>query len=114
MNYIEPGYIKALDRPLAPATLRDTEDDQPPKQRAGRRPGRGGRLFGLTVVMGLFGALAFGAWGHYAQYSEVAAAAQACSDLVPSVRVATVHSRSRASAGVDPAQPCRYRARCNI
>src|ERR1019366_4992623 len=59
MKYIEPGYIKALDRPLAPATLRDTEEDQPPKQRAGRRPGRGGRLFGLTVVMGLFGALAF-------------------------------------------------------
>jgi hypothetical protein len=85
MNYIEP-----LDRPLAPATFRDTEEDHPPKQRADRRPRREGRLIGLAVVMVLFGALAFGAWGHFAQYSEVAAAAQARSDLVPSVRVATV------------------------
>jgi RND family efflux transporter MFP subunit len=90
MNYIDPGHIKALDRPLAPATLREAEEDQPPKQRAGRRLLRGGRLLGGALVMGLFGALAFGAWGHYAQYSEAAAAAQARSDLVPSVRVATV------------------------
>jgi RND family efflux transporter MFP subunit len=90
MNYIEPSHIKALDRPPAPATLRDTETDQPPKQHANTRPRRAGRLISLAVVIGLFGALAFGAWGHYAQYSEVAAAAQARSDLVPSVRVATV------------------------
>jgi multidrug efflux pump subunit AcrA (membrane-fusion protein) len=90
MNYIEPSHIKALDRPLAPATFRDTEVDQPPKQHANTRPRRAGRLIGLAVVIGLFGALAFGAWGHYAQYSQVAAAAQARSDLVPSVRVATV------------------------
>jgi RND family efflux transporter MFP subunit len=90
MNYIEPSHIKALDRPPAPATLRDTETDQPPKQHANTRPRRAGRLISLAVVLGLFGALAFGAWGHYAQYSEVAAAAQARSDLVPSVRVATV------------------------
>src|SRR5580704_8985592 len=93
MNYIEPSHIKALDRPPAPATLRDTETDQPPKQHANTRPRRAGRLISLDGVIGLFGALAFGAWGHYAQYSEVAAAAQARSDLVPSVRVATVQPK---------------------
>jgi RND family efflux transporter MFP subunit len=84
MNYIDP-----TDRTLAPVIDRDTQKD-PPKQRADKRRRRGGRLLGLGVVIGLFGALGFGAWGHYAQYSEVAAAAQARSDLVPSVRVATV------------------------
>jgi RND family efflux transporter MFP subunit len=91
MNYIEP-----LDRPLAPARFRDTEADHPPKQRAHRRPRRGGRLLGLAVVIGLVGGLALGAWSHYAQYSEVAAAAQARSDLVPSFRVATL----RPSGGI--------------
>ncbi len=89
MNYIDPGPIKALDRPVAPATLRDAET-QPLQPRANKRRGRGGRLAGLAVGMGLFGALVFGAWGHYVQDSGVAAAAQARSDLVPSVRVATV------------------------
>ncbi len=39
-------------------------------------------------------ALAYGAWGHYAQDSEVAAAARQRNDLVPSVRVATVQASS--------------------
>jgi RND family efflux transporter MFP subunit len=90
MNYIDPS-----DRPFTPVTGRDTERDRPLTQRASKRPRRGGRFIGLGVVIGLFGALAFGAWSHYAQYSEVAATAQARSDLVPSVRVATV----RASGG---------------
>ena len=84
MNYIEP-----LERPLGPAPGRDA-GDHPPEQREDKRPRSAGRLLGVAVVTGLIGALAFGAWGHYAQYSEVAAAAQARSDLVPSVRVATV------------------------
>jgi RND family efflux transporter MFP subunit len=90
MNYIEPS-----NRPFAPVIDRDTQKD-PPKPRADKRRRRGGRLLGLGVVIGLLGALAFGAWGHYAQYSEVAAASQQRSDLVPRVRVATV----RASGGI--------------
>jgi RND family efflux transporter MFP subunit len=90
MNYIEP-----LDRPVGPATGRDTKD-HPPQHRADQRFRRGGRLMGLAMAIGLIGALAFGAWDHYAQYTEVAAAAQARSDLVPSVRVATVQP----SAGI--------------
>jgi RND family efflux transporter MFP subunit len=85
MNYIEP-----LDRPLGPATGPNTKEDHAPRERADKSPRRGGRLIGLAVVIGLFGALAFGAWSRYAQYGEAAAAAQARSDLVPSVRVATV------------------------
>jgi RND family efflux transporter MFP subunit len=85
MNYIEP-----MDRPLAPATSRDSKTRQQPKQRADKGRGRGGRLLGLSVVVGLLGALAFGVWGHYVQYSEVAAASRERADLVPSVRVATV------------------------
>jgi RND family efflux transporter MFP subunit len=81
MNYIEP-----LDRPPGP----NTKEDHAPRERADKRPRRGGRLIGLAAMIGLFGALAIGAWGHYAQYGEAAAAAQARSDLVPSVRVATV------------------------
>ena len=91
MNYIEPS-----DRPFAPVTDRDAEQDAA-KPRADRRSRRGGaRLLGLAVMSGLFAALVYGAWGHYAQHSEVAAAAQERNDLVPSVRVATV----RASSGV--------------
>jgi len=86
MNYIEP-----MDRPLAPATGRDLEEEHPAHQRVAKP--RGGRVLGVSAVTGLLGALAFGAWGHYAQYSEVAAAAQARSDLVPSVRVATVQPK---------------------
>src|SRR5260370_37372716 len=63
MNYFEP-----LDRPLAPVTTRDTQKD-PPKHRADKQRRWGGRLLGVGVVIGLFGALAFGAWSHYAQYS---------------------------------------------
>jgi RND family efflux transporter MFP subunit len=84
MNYIEPR-----NRTLAPVIDRDTQKD-PPKQRADKPRRRGGRLLGFGVMIGLLGALGFGAWSHYAQYSEVAAAARARSDLVPSVRVATV------------------------
>jgi RND family efflux transporter MFP subunit len=90
MNYIDPNYIEARDRPLAPATFRDTEEDHPSRQRPDKRRRRGGWLIGLALVVALLGALAFGAWGHFAQYSEVAAAAQARNDLVPSVRVATL------------------------
>jgi RND family efflux transporter MFP subunit len=92
MNYVEP-----TDRPLGPATDREPEKVHPPKQRADRRRLRGGGLLvGLSVLLGLFGALGFGAWGHYAQYREVAAATRQHRDLVPRVRVATV----RASGGM--------------
>ena len=85
MNYIEP-----LDRPLGRATSPGPKEDHAPEERADKRPRRGAWLIGLAVVIGLLGALAFGAWDHYAQYGEAVAAAQARSDLVPSVRVATV------------------------
>jgi multidrug efflux pump subunit AcrA (membrane-fusion protein) len=98
MNYIEP-----MDRPLAPATSRDLEEEHPAQQRVAKRRGRGGRLFGVSVVTGLLGTLAFGAWAHYAQYSEVAAAAQARSDLVPRVRVATVQPKGGVMAVSLPA-----------
>ncbi len=88
MNYIEPS-----DRPLAPVTDRDAEQDAP-KPRADKRARRAGRVLGLAVLLGLFTALAYGAWGHYAQDSEVAAAARQRNDLVPSVRVATVQASS--------------------
>jgi RND family efflux transporter MFP subunit len=88
MNYIEPS-----DRPLAPVTDRDAEQDDP-RPRADKRSRRAGRRLGVAVVLGLFAALAYGAWGHYAQDSEVAAAAQQRNDLVPSVRVATVQASS--------------------
>jgi RND family efflux transporter MFP subunit len=92
MNYIDPS-----DRLLAPVTDRDIETEkEPPKQREGKPRRRGGRLLGVGVVFGLLGALAFGAWGHYAQYSEVAATSRQHSDLVPLVRVATV----RAGGGI--------------
>ncbi len=98
MNYIEPSdrpLAEPLDRPFAPVTGRDTEKG-PPKQRVDKQRRRGGRLLGLGVLIGLVAALAFGAWSHYAQYSEVAAASQQRNDLVPRVRVATV----RASGGI--------------
>jgi RND family efflux transporter MFP subunit len=85
MNYIEP-----LDRPLGRATSPGPKEDHAPEERADKRPRRGAWLIGLAVVIGLLGALAFGAWDHYSQYGEAVAAAQARSDLVPSVRVATV------------------------
>jgi RND family efflux transporter MFP subunit len=85
MNYIEP-----LDRPLGRATSPGPKEDHAPEERADKRPRRGAWLIGLAVVIGLLGALAFGAWDHYGQYGEAVAAAQARSDLVPSVRVATV------------------------
>jgi RND family efflux transporter MFP subunit len=94
MNYIDPS-----DRPFTPVTGRDTEiEKSPPKEPVHKPRRRGGRLLGLGVVIVLLGALAFGAWGHYSQYSEVAATAQQHNDLVPRVRVATV----RASSGILP------------
>src|SRR5260370_216041 len=91
MNYIEPSdrpLAEPLDRPFAPVTGRDTEKG-PPKQRADKQRRRGGRLLGLGVVIGRVAALALGAWSHYAQCSEVAAASQQRNALGPRVRVAT-------------------------
>lgn len=52
--------------------------------------GRGGRIFGLSVVVAFAGMLTFGAWNHYSQNLAVAATAQERLDFVPHVRVATV------------------------
>jgi RND family efflux transporter MFP subunit len=89
MNYIEP-----LDRPSSPAIDREPERT-PPRHRAGAPRRRAGRLLGLSVLLVLAGALAFGAWNYYSQYRDVVATSTQRRDFVPSVRVATV----RASAG---------------
>jgi len=108
MNYIEP-----LDRPLGRATSPGPKEDHAPEERADKLPLRGARLFGLAVVIGLLGALAFGAWGHYARVREAAAAAQARSDLVPSVRVATVQPNAGIMAVSLPATTLAF-ATANI
>ena len=89
MNYIEP-----LDRPRAPAIDRETERT-PPRHRAAAPRRRAGRLLGLSVLLVLAGALAFGAWNYYSQYRDVVATSTQRRDFVPSVRVAPV----QASAG---------------
>ena len=99
MNYMEPLKEPAedpADRPDAPETDRAPEQMPPKKQvsaqHADKRRGWGGRLFGVGVLLILSGGLAFGAWGHFAQYREVASTSELQRDVVPSVRVATVRA----------------------
>jgi RND family efflux transporter MFP subunit len=87
-----------MNRPLKiePTPEVDRERDPAPA-----RHGRSRRWIGRTagVALGLIGAgaLAFGAWSHYAQYHRTIATAEQRRDLVPDVRVATVEP----SSGID-------------
>ncbi|MCA1455323.1 efflux RND transporter periplasmic adaptor subunit [Bradyrhizobium sp. BRP22] len=87
-----------FNRPLKiePTPEVDRERDPAPV-----RHGRSRRWIGRTagVALGLIGtgALASGAWSHYAQYRQTMATAEQRHDFVPDVRVATVEP----SSGID-------------
>jgi len=55
-----------------------------------RTHGRGGRLFGLAVLVLLLVGLSYGAWRNYAQNRQVMETAQKSRDLAPSLRAAKV------------------------
>lgn len=84
--------MNAMD-PLTPPYIPVPENKIPenkPNVLPPKHKGRGGRLFGLSVLSLLVVGLAFGAWNHYEQNLAVAATAEAQRDLAPQVRVATV------------------------
>jgi RND family efflux transporter MFP subunit len=78
------------DHPTAPGEIK-----RPPKRRPQPRRRRGGRLFGLGVLVLLVGGLSLGAWGNYSQHQEVMAAAQQERDFVPSLQLATIEASPR-------------------
>jgi RND family efflux transporter MFP subunit len=87
MNELEPQDRPPKGRRYPPVVDREAERF-PGQHHTSRR--LGARLLGLGVLLVLGGALAFGAWGSYAQNREVAAASEQQRDLVPHVRTATV------------------------
>jgi RND family efflux transporter MFP subunit len=80
--------VQAMHRPLEPAV--DRMKGKPPNARPQTRRRWAGRLFALTALLALAGALAFGATRHYSHYREAMATAEQRRDFVPSLRVATV------------------------
>jgi RND family efflux transporter MFP subunit len=87
-----------FNRPLKTEPTPEVDRERDP---APVRHGRSRRWIGWTagVALGLIGAgaLASGAWSHYAQYRRTLATAEQRRDLVPDVRVATIEP----SDGID-------------
>lgn len=81
MDPLTPPYIPVPDGKI---------QENKPNVLPPTHKGRGGRLFGLSVLGLLAVGLAFGARSHYEQNLAVAATAEAQRDFVPQVRVATV------------------------
>ena len=80
--------VQAMHRPLEPAV--DRMKGKPPNARPQARHRWAGRLFAITALLALAGALAFGAARYYSRYREAMATAEQRRDFVPSLRVATV------------------------
>jgi RND family efflux transporter MFP subunit len=83
-----------FDRPPVLAAplgrLRPMPGDRDPREPLSAPTGRGGsgrQLLGLGVLVLFVGALAFGAWGHYAQHRQTVAIAEQQANFVPNVRV---------------------------
>jgi RND family efflux transporter MFP subunit len=89
----KPEKIETLEQPdHAPLRQREREAERA-RATPDKVPGRaGGRRLGLAALLVLFGALAFGAWQHWAQHAEALARAEQHRDFVPSVLVAPVRS----------------------
>jgi RND family efflux transporter MFP subunit len=74
-------------------------------------PGRrGGRLLGVSVVVIIIAALAYGAQGHYSRDRQVQATAQQLRDFVPRVRVAAVRPGDGVVRVRLPATTAAYRS----
>jgi RND family efflux transporter MFP subunit len=89
----KPEKIETLEQPdHAPLRQREREAERA-RATPDKVPGRaGGRRLGLAALLVLFGALAVGAWQHWAQHAEALARAVQHRDFVPSVLVAPVRS----------------------
>ncbi len=87
MDPLTPPYIPVPENKIQPD---DRARENKPASLPPKHKGRGGRLFGLSVLGLLVVGLAFGARNHYEQNLAVAAAAEAQRDLAPQVRVAAV------------------------
>ena len=88
-----PEKIKTVEQPdHAPLRQREREAEHAPATPDKVRGRAGGRRLGLAALLVLFGALAFGAWQHWAQHMEALARAEQHRDFVPSVLVAPVRS----------------------
>lgn len=94
------------------AVERVADEPQVPGSRK-RRRGWGGRLFGFAVFCLLAAGLAYGAWAHYRQYTQVMQTAEQRRDFVPNVRVAAVRPSDPTILVTLPANTLAY-ATANI
>ncbi len=90
MNDLEQPQLLKEPPPRPALPPPGHEGTPPPPSRPSRPGGIGRRLFGLSAIVLLVGALALGIWQHYQQYRQVKDAAQQQADFVPTVRVEDV------------------------
>jgi RND family efflux transporter MFP subunit len=89
----KPERMTALEHAdPVPPLQRDREVERTPAPHDIVSGRAGQRRLGRAVLLLLGGALAFGAWQHWAQHADVMEAAEQHRDFVPSVRVAPVRS----------------------
>jgi RND family efflux transporter MFP subunit len=86
-----------FNRPFKTEPTPEDRKSDPAPVRHGRSRRWIGRTAGVALGLVGMGALASGAWSHYAQYRQTMATAEQRRDLVPDVRVATVEP----SSGID-------------
>src|SRR5215813_5173940 len=91
MNDLSPLRIQEPGEPVPPETVAYGLG-QPPDRKPGKPRGRGGRLFGLGVLLVLGGALTLGGWRQFSQARAAIETTDQRRDLVPSVRVAPVQA----------------------
>jgi RND family efflux transporter MFP subunit len=86
-----------FNRPFKTEPTPEDRNSDPAPVRHGRSRRWIGRTAGVALGLAGAGALASGAWSHYAQYRQTMATAEQRRDLVPDVRVAAVEP----SSGID-------------
>jgi RND family efflux transporter MFP subunit len=86
-----------FNRPFKTEPTPEDRNSDPAPVRHGRSRRWIGRTAGVALGLVGAGALASGAWSHYAQYRQTLATAEQRRDLVPDVRVAAVEP----SSGID-------------